>query len=199
MNPELAEQLMITFKSLNSNSDEELSHSLTTCRRMIENFADIVYPPREELHKGRKVGKSQYINRLWAFIDSVVESDTNKLLAQSHLEYLGKYLESIHKLSNKGVHAKLAKLEAIKTVFHLYLVFADLLDYLDFEVISSDKIDINKASIDELEVLGNINRNIAKEIFKTRITIGNLNEEILLSVKGMGKKTLESLKENFQV
>ncbi len=199
LNPELAEQLMVAFKSVSSNSKEELSQSLATCRRIIEKFADIVFPPREELHKGRKVDKSQYINRLWAFIDTVVESSSNKNIAQSHLEYLGRYLEATHKISNKGVHAELTKLEAIKAVFHLYLIFADLLEYLNIEVKSNGKIDINKASIDELEVLGNMKRSVAKEIIKARINLGRLNEENLLSLKGIGNKTILKLKEQFKI
>lgn len=75
LNPELAEQLMIVFKTVSGASKEELSQSLTTCRRIIEKFADVVFPPKSELHKGRNVGKSQYINRLWAFIDIVIESE----------------------------------------------------------------------------------------------------------------------------
>lgn len=201
LSPELAEQLMITFKSVSSNSKEELSHSLTTCRRIIEKFADLVFPPREELHKGRKVGKSQYINRLWAYIDIAIESNSNKVLAQKHLEFLGNYLEANHKLSNKGVHSELTKIEAIKTVFHLYLIFADLLDYLNLDVSDkkNGKLDINKASIDELEALGNLKRNIAKEIIKARVKNERLTEKILLSIKGIGAKTMSELKENFNI
>lgn len=199
LSPELAEQLMIAFKSVSSDSKEELSHALTTCRRIIEKFADFVFPAREELYKGRKVGKAQYINRLWAFIDTVVESSSNKNIAQSHLNYLGNYLEATHKLSNKGVHSELSKLEAIKAVFHLYLIFADLLEHLNVEVKSDKKIDINKATIDELEALGNIKRSVAKEIVKVRINLGKITEDQLLTLKGIGSKTLIKLKEHFYI
>ncbi len=199
LNPELAEQLMVIFKSVSSNSKEELSQSLTTCRRIIEKFADIVFPPRDELHKGRKVGNTQYMNRLWAFIDLVIESDSNKKLAQSHLEYLGKYLEATHKISNKGVHANLTRIEAIKAVFHLYLIFADLLEHLDIEVKSDGKIDINKATLDELEALGGISRATAKEIVKARINLGALDKDKLLSLKGIGNKTILKLNEHFKI
>ncbi|MBL7809377.1 MAG: helix-hairpin-helix domain-containing protein [Saprospiraceae bacterium] len=201
LNPELAEQLMVAFKSAVSNNKEELSHSLTTCRRVIERFADIVFPPREELFKGRKVGKPQYINRIWAFIDIAIDSNSNKALSHSHLEFLGNYLESIHKATNKGVHSDITQIESVKTIFHLYLLFADLLDFLDIEIQKpkNGKIDINKASIDELEALGKLKRKTAKEIIISRVKNGKLTEKLLIAIPGVGPKTLKTLKEYFQI
>ncbi len=201
LNPALAEQLMVAFKSAVSNDKEELSQSLTTCRRIIERFADTVFPPKEELYKGRKVGKPQYINRIWAFIDLAIESNSNKTLSHSHLEFLGNYLESIHKVTNKGVHSDITQIESVKTIFHLYLLFADLLDYLNLEIQrpTSGKIDINKASIDELEALGKLKRITAKEVIKNRVKNGKLSDKLLLAIPGVGPKTLKTLKEHFQI
>lgn len=91
------------------------------------------------------------------------------------------------------------RLEAIKLVFHLYLLFADLLDYLsnDISKSSKGKIDINKASIDELEAIGEISRNIAKEIVKARVKLGKLNLKAISSIKGIGPKSLKTIEENF--
>ena len=50
---------------------------------------------------------------------------------QDHVDLVGSWLEGVNRLSNKGVHAGVTQLEAVKTVFHAYLVIADLLDYLD--------------------------------------------------------------------
>lgn len=64
--PELAEKLMIAFKSVVSNKSEEWSQALTTCRRFLEQFADVVYPASEPNgvgSNGRALGKEQYINR----------------------------------------------------------------------------------------------------------------------------------------
>jgi len=66
--PEAAEKLMIAFRSVVSEHSEEWSHALTSCRRFLEDLADVLYPPKIEQVKGRSLGKAQYINRfglLW--------------------------------------------------------------------------------------------------------------------------------------
>ena len=191
--PEIAEKLMIAFKSVASDSPEEWSHALTTCRRFLEDLADILYPAREEKVKGRAVGKEQYINRLWAFMDDAIESESNKDLAKSHVDYLGGYLEKAHKLSHKGVHTTLKRIEAIKAVFHTYLVVADILDYLKKKAgEESRKLNIHTATIDELESVLNVSRNVAKEIIRQRVEYGILDLARLAKVKGIGQKTLSA-------
>jgi hypothetical protein len=61
-------------------------------------------------------------------MDDFVESESNRELAKAHVDYLGSYLERTHKISNKGVHASVTRIEAIKAVFHTYLMVADILD-----------------------------------------------------------------------
>lgn len=189
--PTAAEKLMIAFKSVASDSPEEWSHALTTCRRFIEELADALYPPRGEQVKGRPLGQGQYINRLWAFMDGSIESESNRDLAKAHVDYLGSYLERTHRLSNKGVHADLKRIEAVKAVFHAYLVAADILDYLKRDSGSEKKkLNIHTASIDELESVLNISRNLAKEIVKLRVEYGVIDSARLATIKGIGQKTL---------
>ncbi|PEN83196.1 helix-hairpin-helix domain-containing protein [Bacillus toyonensis] len=198
LNPELAEQLMLAFKSVSTDSPEEWSQALTTCRRFIEGLADELFPPISEEVDGRKLGKTQYINRLWAFMDNSIESKSNKDLAKAHVDILGVYLQRIHKLSNKGVHAELEREEAVKTVFHTYLMVADILKYLDPSYSTKkEQLNIHKASLDELESLLGVPRNIAKEIVKVRVREGELTPEILGKIKGVGSKTLSLAQEEF--
>ena len=194
--PEAAEKLMIAFGSVVSEHPEEWSHALTTCRRFLEDLADVLYPPRDEQIKGRNLGKSQYINRLWAFMDDSIESESNKDLAKAHVDYLGSYLERTHKISHKGVHADLSRVEAIKAVFHTYLLVADILDYLEKKSHQgSKKLNIHTASLDELESVLGISRAMAKEIIKLRVEHGVLDTVRLATVNGIRQKTL-SLAEN---
>ncbi|PES81032.1 DNA uptake protein [Bacillus cereus] len=198
LNPELAEQLMLSFKSVSTDNPEEWSQALTTCRRFIEGLADELFPPIDEDVNGRKLGKTQYINRLWAFMDKSIESKSNKDLAKAHVDILGIYLQRVHKLSNKGVHAGLEREEAVKTVFHTYLMVADILKYLDPSIqTKQDKLNINTASLDELESLLGISRNTAKEIIKLRVKEGELTPELLSNIKGVGPKTVALAQEEF--
>lgn len=194
INPELAEKLMQAFKSVSTDNPEEWSHALTTCRRFIENLADELFPPRDELINGRSLGNNQYINRIWAFMDKSILSESNRDLAKAHVDFVGSYLQKIHKLSNKGVHAKLSRAEAIKAVFHIYLICASILEYYDVtEKEKSEKINIYTASLDELEAVLDINRNIAKEIVKMRVTKGRLSSDDISTIKGVGSKTMSKI------
>ncbi|WP_038795123.1 ComEA family DNA-binding protein [Burkholderia pseudomallei] len=191
LNPVLAEQLMLAFRGVSSSNDEEWSQALTTCRRLLEGLADQLYPVNKEPAKGRALGQTQYVNRLWAFMDNAIESESNRELAKTHVDFLGSWLEKTNKITNKGVHAEVQQLEAVKAVFHTYLVIADLLDYLGSGQASKAKPDINSATIDELEALLDISRATAKEIVKARVQHGKLDKILLSKVHGVGPKTVE--------
>jgi len=191
LNLELAEQLMLTFKGVSSNQPEEWSLALTTCRRLLEGLADKLFPATKDQAKSRNLSQSQYINRLWAFMDKAIESDSNKEIAKSHIDFLGSWLEKTNKITNKGVHAEVSHLEAVKAVFHTYLVVADLLEYLEPSPTSKRKVDINSASMDEIEALLDVSRATARAIIKARIQNGKLDKLLLSKVSGVGPKTLE--------
>lgn len=201
LNPALAEQLMLTFKAISTDNKEEWSQSLTTCRRLLEGIADELFPATDEKLNGRPLGQTQYVNRLWAYMDKSIESNSNKELAKIHVDYLGSWIEKINKLTNKGVHADVTQIEATKTVFHVYLMISDLLEYLDKDKSNSNNIniDINNASLDELESVLNINRNVAKEIVKARIKFGELTNENIKQITGVGPKTLSIIQEKFSL
>lgn len=195
IDPELAEQLMLAFKSISSDSQEEWSQALTTCRRLLEKLADTLYPATDKVINNRTFKQNQYINRLWQFMHEAVQSDTNKDLAKAHVDYLGSWLQKNNTATNKGVHSEVTQLEATKFVFHIYLMLADLLEYLDNSITLNVKPHINKITIDELEALLNINRNIAKDIIKARVKNGGLTLKQLGEVSGIGSKTLEKARE----
>ncbi|MBD2691540.1 ComEA family DNA-binding protein [Anabaena catenula] len=198
LNPELAEKLMIAFKSVSSDNPEEWSHALTSCRRLIEGLADELFPSIDNDINGRKLGQQQYINRLWAFMDKAIESESNRELAKTHIDFLGSYLQKTHKLTNKGVHTSITKIEAVKTVFHTYLLIADILGYLDKSVVKREtKLNIHTATLDELESILSIKRTTAKEIIKLRALQGTLTPELLENVQGIGQKTVAKAQELF--
>lgn len=191
VNPELAEKLMVAFKRVTSDNPEEWSQALTTCRRFIEGLADTIYPASKKEVNGRKLGETQYINRIWAFMDESIESSTNKDLAKAHVDLIGSYLQRTHKQTNKGVHATLTRVEAVKTVFHTYLIVADILEHLNVEEKQDEGLDILTASLDELQSFLNISRNTAKEIVKYRVINGRITRNDLQGIKGIGEKTLK--------
>lgn len=199
LDPEIAEQLMLAFKSVSSNSKEEWSQALTTCRRLLESLADKLYPPTDEKINDRTFNQGQYLNRLWRFMDISIESKSNKEMAKTHVDYLGSWLSAEYALACKGVHAEVTQIEATKAVFHIYLMLSDLLDYLDPSAITqSTKPNIATASLDELEALLNIKREVAKAIVIARVKCNGLTFEQLKEVKGVGPKTLTMAQEVFE-
>ena len=197
LNPVLAEQLMLAFKAVSSAKSEEWSQALTTCRRLLEGLADVVYPANSDSELGRVLSQAQYVNRLWAFMDRSIESDSNRALAKAHVDLLGAWMEKTNKMVNKGVHAEVSQLESVKAVFHTYLVIADILEYLSEVPNKKGKPNINNATMDELEALLNISRAIAKAIVKARVANGKLDAETIKNVKGVGTKTVEKVLSEF--
>ncbi|MHA3078815.1 helix-hairpin-helix domain-containing protein [Acinetobacter sp. ANC 5502] len=199
LDPEIAEQLMLAFKSVSSDNKEEWSHALTTCRRLLESLADKLYPASELKIGNRTFKQNQFVNRLWQFMNDSIQSESNRDLAQTHVNFLGSWLEKTNKLTNKGVHDDVSQLEASKAVFHLYLMLADLLEYLGPSATSqTTKPNLANASLDDIEVHLEVNRNIAKEIYKARIKNRGLTLDQLGEVKGVGAKTLARAKEVFE-
>lgn len=199
LNPVLAEQLMIAFRSVSASKAEEWSQALTSCRRILEGLADELYPANQVAHKGRTFGQAQYVNRLWAFMDNAIESESNRDLAKTHVDFLGSWIEKTNKIANKGVHADVEQIEAVKAVFHTYLVIADLLEYMGASQKVTTDLDINVSTIDELEALLDVNRNTAKEIIKARVQSGGLDKDSLSKVKGVGAKTMSKAIEVFKL
>ena len=70
--PVQAEQLMLAFRAVSSDTSESWSQALATCRRVIEGLADILFPPQRTAVRGRELGEKQYINRLWAYMDAAI-------------------------------------------------------------------------------------------------------------------------------
>lgn len=198
LDPELAEMLMLAFKAVSSDNEEEWSQALTTCRRFLEQLADKLYPAVEKNVQGRKLNQENYINRIWAYMDKAILSQSNKELAKKHVDLLGSYIQSSFKLTNKGVHSKINRIEAVKTVFHIYMACVDLLAYLDRQELNN-KSKLQEATMDEIEAFGEVSRNIAKEIIKCRAKNGKLTEKSLSKIPGIGEKTLNKLLQNMDI
>jgi DNA uptake protein ComE-like DNA-binding protein len=199
IDPEIAELLLLAFKSVSSDNQEEWSQALTSCRRFFEKLADNLYPATDVKLNDRSLSQENYINRLWAYMDKNIESKSNKDIAKKHVDLLGAYLQGLYRMTNKGVHSDLNRFEAIKTVMHIYLLCADLLEYLDKDKFRNEKPNIYNATLDELEVIGNVNRNVAKEIIKLRVANKQITKELLLKIPGFGKKTLDLFLKNISI
>ena len=129
--PDAIEKFTSTYERLKETNPESWAQAVTTCRRILKDFADAIYPPKDTPVNGRKVGEDEYINRLWAFASEKSKSDTNKELIQSEVEYIGRRIDSLYDLTCRGTHAEISKDEAERAVIRTYLLIGDLITLSD--------------------------------------------------------------------
>lgn len=125
--PETIEKFTSAYDRLRGTKPEEWAQAVVTCRRILKDFANAIYPPTDEIINGRKLDEDSYINRLWAFASDKISSSTNKDLIQNEIEYIGNLIDSLYSLTCKGTHAEISKNEADRAIIRTYLLIGDLI------------------------------------------------------------------------
>jgi hypothetical protein len=127
VNPQLMNALYAMLNAFRSiETEEEVAHVALSCRRFLEGLADALYPPRTDVRGGGKLGKEQYINRLWAYTEEKLQGGEKRLL-QTQLDDLGHRIDRVHDLANKGLHNKVTRSESGRLIIALFLLGYDLL------------------------------------------------------------------------
>ncbi|REC97506.1 hypothetical protein DEU35_1997 [Microbacterium sp. AG157] len=117
---------------LHDGSPQELSQSLTSCRRMIKELADHLYPATDAIITGvdgvdRKMSDDHYKNRLLQYVRDTLGKHGQSDAMQKTLDSLGGRLKSLDALASKGVHDTVTTAEAEMCVVWTYMLAADLL------------------------------------------------------------------------
>lgn len=137
--PGSVKKFTAVYDNLKSHNDEDWSNAVHSCRRILQETADVIYPAREDKMievggKARtlKLGPDNYINRLVAFVEERSTSTRFVAIVGSHLKYLGERLDAIFQAAQKGSHATISsREEADRYVIYTYLVIADILELYD--------------------------------------------------------------------
>ncbi|WP_415396003.1 hypothetical protein [Sulfurimonas sp. CS5] len=129
--PKSAEKIVAINERMADGSEESRSAALTSCRRLLMDVADSVFPAREEewkdrKGKNRKVGTEQYKNRILAYLADLGESKGTYILLESELEHLASRLDIIYEKTCKGVHIDVSLNEARLAVIHTYLFIGEI-------------------------------------------------------------------------
>lgn len=137
--PKAAEKVIAINERMSDGSAESLSAALTSCRRLLMDVADSVFPAREEEWKdrkgrARKIGIDQYKNRLLAYLADLGESEGSYALLESELEHLASRLDVIYEKTCKGVHVDVSLNEARLAVIHTYLFIGEIATYTSHSV-----------------------------------------------------------------
>lgn len=133
--PDAVKRFSAVYDNLLSENNEDWSNAVHSCRRILQDAADALYPAREDriINPGPKqkvisLGADNYINRLIAYVDENSDSDRFSEIVGSHMSYLGERLDSIFKAAQKGSHDVIASQdEADRYVIYTYLVIGDIL------------------------------------------------------------------------
>ena len=134
--PKAAEKVIAINERMSDRNPESLSAALTSCRRLLMDVADSIFPAQEEdwtdrKGRSRKVGVEQYKNRILAFLSDLSESEGSYALLESELEHLAARLDIIYEKSCKGVHVDVTLDEAKLSVIHTYLFLGEVASYAD--------------------------------------------------------------------
>lgn len=134
--PRSVDKFAAVYSNLTSENPEDWANAVHSCRRILQDLADFVYPPTSQplqrIDNGKpkniKLGPDQYINRLVAFVESKTNSGSFKGVVGSQLSYIGDRLDSVFQAAQKGSHAEIpSREEADRYVVYTYLIVADIL------------------------------------------------------------------------
>ena len=136
--PKSINKFSSVYNNLLSENPEDWSNAVHSCRRILKDLADSLYPPREDkvIKQGAecktiKLGQDNYVNRLVAFIETKTVSEKFTRIVGSHLAFIGDRLDSIVESSHKGSHTTITtKEEADRYVIYTYLIVGDILSLI---------------------------------------------------------------------
>ena len=129
--PDAIERFASVHDNLRSSNPENWSNAVHSCRRILEDLADVVFPPRSEprVKSGREItlGRGAYVNRLVCFAEDMSGSARYTDLVGSDLHFLGDRLDAVFKAVLKGSHSSVSRQDADRFVMATYIVISDIL------------------------------------------------------------------------
>jgi hypothetical protein len=138
--PKALNKLIETYEDLTQNKTPlDLQQIAVACRIVLKDFADIVYPPSNQLIQGvdkknHTVKEDEYINRILAYVQQNTNSNTDSEFIESYLCYLSKFLFNINKLANVGTHNERSVEHAKRCVIYTYLVLGDIINITNLQI-----------------------------------------------------------------
>lgn len=131
--PTNIKRFLSVYENLTSENSEDWANAVHSCRRIIIELSNKLYPSKEADVKNNagkliKVKEENYVNRLMLYIESKSTSKTFANIIGSELGYIGQVLDSITDGLNKGTHSTYSRDEAKRVVVYTYLLIGDILN-----------------------------------------------------------------------
>jgi hypothetical protein len=121
---DVIEQIPSAIARLSEKNPEAISQALTTCRRIIDSFADHIFPASEETFNiggnDLQLKQSNVLNRINVFIYKNSNSESRK-------QKLRQNLTNLYSRLSAGVHDNVDQYEARNLFFNVYLILGEIL------------------------------------------------------------------------
>jgi hypothetical protein len=121
---DVLQQIPSVVNRLSEGDQESISQALTTVRRIIDSFADTIFPPTDEIVEigGNQIslGANRHLNRLNAYVHQRVESKSRK-------DKIRQNLANLYGRVSTGVHADVSVEEAQSLFLNCYLLLGEIL------------------------------------------------------------------------
>lgn len=121
---DVLEQIPSVMSRLAEGDQEAISQSLTTCRRVIDSFADSIFPPSEEAIEiagnTLSLAANRHQNRINAYIHQRIDSNTRKKRFRQNLA-------NLYDRVSTGVHNEVTVEEARALFLNTYLLIGEIL------------------------------------------------------------------------
>jgi hypothetical protein len=122
LSPQLFNSLGAAVEALERAENEEgIAQAAISGRRYIERLADALFPAQASDCNGRKVGKNEYKNRIWAYIEANSAGDHRRMAA------LGKEVDRLIDEFNAALHGDREKTRVLSALTGVATLTAGLL------------------------------------------------------------------------
>jgi len=133
--PDAVQKFSSVYDNLRSKNAEDWANAVHSCRRILQDLADVLSPPTDEIRTVRvggrdievRYGPDQYINRLVRYVEERSGSKRFEAIVGSDLALLGDRLDAAFRAAQKGSHGAVNRDEAERYVLFTYMVVGDIL------------------------------------------------------------------------
>lgn len=121
---DVLQQIPSVIARLAEKDPEAISQALTTCRRIIDSFADHIFPAQTEKitigDNELSLDQSKVQNRINAYVHNNCESKSRKTRIRQNLS-------NLYSRVSTGVHSEVDEKEARNLFFNVYLLLGEIL------------------------------------------------------------------------